>query len=152
MGFAVDIQRTQAHVGFHLFAGLTLLAQAAPIGLSVPWFGETLAPNLYAIIIAPSAEGCKTTAIKIARRLLLLASEKRSSRPVSFNEAIVCTPPGSSEALVDYFSATPGADPRKFLIYDEFGELLQASSGSAEAYVIAVTSAAVVHRLIQTFR
>lgn len=127
------VERTEAHASFHLAAALTLLAQAAPPDLGCPHFGSELHTNLYTLIIAPSSEGCKTTSIKIARRLLEKSSQRTSSTSDRFfDREIIATPPGSAEALVDYFNSRPGADPRKVLFYEEFGDLLQASGGSAE--------------------
>lgn len=119
-------QRTDAHALFHLAGGITLLAQAAPIDLHVPLFGANVYANTYCLIVGPSTLGRKTTAVKIANRIMLDSTERKSSvGGKNVVKDFVASTPGSAEALIASFATMP----QQVLVYEEWGAFLQASQG-----------------------
>ena len=125
VGFCME--RTAAHLGFHVGVGLTLLSQAVPPTLTLP-FSSPLAGHLFVMLVGSSSKAYKTSAINQGLRIL--------------NEVapdMILETPGSREALIDAVRARPhGA-----IIYPEFGDFLSSSYGDrsyARAMKTAFTS------------
>jgi hypothetical protein len=106
-------ERTAAHLGFHVGAGLALLAQAAPPDLVLP-FSSPLAGHLFVMLVGSSSKAFKTSAINQSLRLL------RDTVPDQLYEQ-----PGSREALIDMVRARPHG----LVTYTEFGDFLSTAYG-----------------------
>lgn len=105
--------RTAAHLGYHVGAGLTLLAQAAPPDLTLP-FSSPLAGHMFVMLVGSSSKAFKTSAINQALRLM------RDTVPDQLYEQ-----PGSREALIDMVRARPHG----LVTYTEFGDFLSTAYG-----------------------
>jgi hypothetical protein len=99
----------EAGIGFHLSAGLTLLAQTVPAEVKFPGITEVHA-NLYALLVGPSSVSQKTRSIQAAESVLQGALPE-----------CIMTRPGSPEACVE---AINDGNPQ-ILFYEEFGSFLQ---------------------------
>lgn len=103
---------TDAHVGYHVAAGLALLTQSCPTNLSIP-IGTAKYANFFALILGASTTSRKTASIEIACDVL-----KRAIPGARGSE------PGSQEMLRDSMVS----QPRKLIVYEEFGAFLAATA------------------------
>lgn len=106
---------TDAHLSYHVLAGLTALAQACPIDLSFP-FGMPMHSNVYGLCVGRSSDSRKSHAISVVRDILDHAI------PGTVGEV-----PGSKENLVK----TLCEKPKQLIIYPEFGTFLSATERSS---------------------
>ncbi|MDO8691636.1 MAG: hypothetical protein Q7R39_16805 [Dehalococcoidia bacterium] len=108
------------NTAYHLAAGLTVLAQTAPIDYGIP-FGPSIIPaNLFVLLVGPSTQSRKSAAIKIARELL------QEACPGSVGEE-----PGSEEGMIESIRS----NRRQVMMFSEFGRFL----AKAEAgYLMAI--------------
>lgn len=102
---------------YHLATGLSVLAATAPYRLRVGEhnFLRPVAPNLYSLVVGGSGAQ-KTLALLLGRDLLKAACPD-----------LVSAEPGSEEALV----ASTGAQPVQWIMLQEFGAFLQATTGGS---------------------
>lgn len=113
---------TDSHAAYHLGAGLCLLSQMVPIGGVekpgvgyFPWASEMWG-NIFTLLVGISSDSRKTEAIKLMRRVIVLAGMKdRIGRE-----------PGSEEVLIDNVAA----NPRQVLCFHEFGNFLASTQHS----------------------
>jgi hypothetical protein len=99
---------TDAHAGYHVLAGLSLLTQAAPLSFVMSKSTRKY-PNLYSIVVGPSTDSRKTAAVTIANEVLSMAIPgARLGKP------------GSTESLYDML----GNNPRQLYVLEEFGAFL----------------------------
>jgi hypothetical protein len=99
---------TDAPLLYHVAGGLTILAATAPIDLSFP-FGNPIHANLFSLLVGRSRLERKSTAIKLARRIIEAACPQLSTET-----------PGSRDALIESVRAAP----KQILFYEEFGDFL----------------------------
>lgn len=102
---------TDAHLGYHIAAGLALLTQSCPTSLALP-IGTAKYANFFALILGASTNSRKTASVEIACDVL-----KRAIPGARGAE------PGSWEMLRDGMVS----QPRKLLVYEEFGAFLAAT-------------------------
>ena len=100
------------HILGHVGVALSLLSQSFPKNLVGP-FGTDIKGNLFTILIGESGESRKTIAIELGRDQVL-----RPSQICELGET-----PGSREVLIDELIV----QPKKLIIYPEFGSFLAAS-------------------------
>lgn len=120
-------QRTAAHLAYHVGVGLSLLSQACPPTLTLP-FSSPLASHLYVMLVGSSSKAFKTSAVNQGLRIL---------RDVAGD--MLLEQPGSREALID----TVRARPHGMIVYPEFGDFLASAYGDrsyARAMKTAFTS------------
>jgi hypothetical protein len=101
-------QCTDAPLIYHVAGGLTILAATAPIDLAFP-FGNMIHANLFSMLVGRSRLERKSSAIKLARRIIEAACPKLSTET-----------PGSRDALIESVRAAP----KQILFYEEFGDFL----------------------------
>lgn len=101
-------QCTDAPLIYHVAGGLTILAATAPVDLAFP-FGNMIHANLFSMLVGRSRLERKSSAIKLARRIIEAACPKLSTET-----------PGSREALIESVRAAP----KQILFYEEFGDFL----------------------------
>lgn len=120
-------ERTAAHIGYHVGVGLSLLAQATPPTLTLP-FSSPLASHMFIMLVGSSSKAFKTSAINQGLRIL---------RDVAGD--MLLEQPGSREALID----TVRSRPHGIVVYPEFGDFLATAYGDrsyARAMKTAYTS------------
>jgi hypothetical protein len=100
--------KTSAPRIYHYGMGLTVLGATAPSDLSIN-YAVPLHANNYCLVVGRSGHEQKSTALHIGRSIL----EEASSN-------LVCGSAASKEGLFDSLAA----NPRQFVSYSEFGDLL----------------------------
>ena len=85
---------TDANAGYHIAAGLAVLAQSVPISFIIP--DGKIRANFYGLIVGSSTRSRKTTAAKIAKSILNLAIPEREMPA-----------PGSEQRFVDALVENP---------------------------------------------
>lgn len=102
---------------YHLGVGLSILAATAPYKLRVGEhnFLRPVAPNVYSLVVGGSGAQ-KTLALLLGRDLLKAACPD-----------LVSPEPGTEEALI----ASTGLQPVQWIMLQEFGSFLQASTGDS---------------------
>lgn len=85
---------TDAHIAYHIAAGLSVLSQTLPISFIIP--AGRIRGNVYAMIVGPSTKSRKTTAVRIAQDILRRA-----------NPQTIMARPGSEERFVDSLVENP---------------------------------------------
>lgn len=101
-------RRTDANAAFHLGAGLAVLAQSAPIGLSIQ-YGGRMYSNIYVLLVGSSTQSRKSAALKIAQEVL------QCVMPEQLGET-----PGSHEGLAEQIRL----NPKLLFCWEEFGKFL----------------------------
>lgn len=101
-------QCTDAPLIYHVAGGLTILAATAPVDLAFP-FGNMIHANLFSMLVGRSRLERKSSAIKLARRIIEAACPKLSTET-----------PGSRDALIESIRAAP----KQILFFEEFGDFL----------------------------
>ncbi|HMK68814.1 MAG TPA: DUF3987 domain-containing protein, partial [Stellaceae bacterium] len=106
------MNRCDANVGFHIAAGLVLLAQTVPIGFGLPWHGRPLRANFYALLVGESTWSGKSTVVECAERILAQVCPER-----------IMQDPGSRERFTDAIIE----HPQQILLLGEFGAFLNST-------------------------
>lgn len=115
---------TDAPLGYHVAAGLSLLAQTVPSQVKLS--DGTTNLNFYSIITGPSGAR-KTTAITLAAKVGKAAGL----------QTIMEAEPGSHEG----FTESLIEQAQQLILYPEFGDFLEASSTRKETYLTKLRSA-----------
>jgi hypothetical protein len=115
---------TDAPLGYHLAAGLSLLAQTVPSQVKLS--DGTTNLNFYSIITGPSGAR-KTTAVTLAAKVGKAAGL----------QTIMEAEPGSHEG----FTESLIEQSQQLILYPEFGDFLEASSTRKETYLTKLRSA-----------
>lgn len=115
---------TTAPVGYHLATGLSILSTTCHKDFTTKYAGD-LHANLYSMCIGRSGEDQKTTALKIARKILF-----------KVNPMLIGSEPASAEGLIQELVE----NNKEILIFEEMGKILsKAQSGYFETVKTALT-------------
>jgi Protein of unknown function (DUF3987) len=128
---------TDANAVCHIAGGLALLTQTVPDDLCAR-LGPRLFGNIYTMVVGPSTESRKTSAVSLAREVMIDALPGR-----------VVENPGSEEGLQESL----GLQPRQLHVYEEWGNFLQESLHGYQqkiktCYALAYDGSPIGHRLV----
>ena len=105
-------------LAFQLGCGLAILGAMAPQSYKIAYARTWVFPSLYVLLVGPSGDGMKSSAVGTARALLHMAAPE-----------IEAPYPGSTEALIDSLAEKP----RQVLFVSEMGKFLsQTQAGYME--------------------